>query len=109
MSHKSGLIRSHISRLITLLVGLLIAACLPSHSYAQSIQGSINGTVRDSGGAVIPGATVTLTNVGEGTSRTMVTDGSGNYEFVDSKAGQYSVQVTANGFQKWSATGLVLN
>ncbi|HEX6772719.1 MAG TPA: TonB-dependent receptor [Acidobacteriaceae bacterium] len=108
MSHNSGLIRLHMLRVIALLAGLLIAGFLPSATYAQSIQGSIIGTVRDSAGAVLPGATVTLTNIGDGATRSAVTDASGNYEFIDSKAGQYSVQVTANGFQKWSATDLAL-
>lgn len=108
MPHTSGLFRLNISRLIAFIVGLLFIASLPPASNAQSIQGSINGTVRDSGGAVIPGATVTLTNVGENTTRSAVTDVSGNFQFIDTKAGQYSVQVTATGFQKWSATNLSL-
>ena len=63
------------------------------HSLAQSIQGSIIGTVVDKAGAVVPGATVTLTNLDEGSIRTAVTNGSGEYQFIDTKAGQYSVEV----------------
>src|SRR5689334_2477599 len=108
MAHKLGSFRLHYSRLIGFFLALLVIALLPSQGYGQSIQGSIVGTVRDSGGAVIPGAAVTLTNLGEGTVRSTVTGASGNFEFIDTKAGQYSVQITANGFQKWTATNLSL-
>ena len=108
MPHTSGLFRLYISRLIAFIAGLLFIGSFPSSNYAQSIQGSVVGTVRDSGGAVVPGAAVTLTNLGEGTVRNTVTDGSGSFQFIDTKAGQYSIQVTANGFQKWTATNLSL-
>lgn len=87
-----------------------LAACLISGSYshAQSIQGSILGTVRDAGGAVIPNAEITLTSIEEGSVRTTHSNDSGEYLFVDVKAGRYTVEVSQSGFQKWSATGVSL-
>jgi hypothetical protein len=55
---------------------------------AQSIQGSFVGTVTDKAGAVVPGATVTLTNQDEGSIRTAVSSSTGEYQFIDTKAGQ---------------------
>jgi hypothetical protein len=75
---------------------------------AQSIQGSILGNVKDAAGAVISGATVTLTNTDEGSVRTASSNESGDYLFADVKAGNYTVEVTRDGFQKWSATGITL-
>ncbi len=77
-------------------------------SHAQSIQGSILGTVKDSGGALVSGATVALLNLDDGSTRTTVSNSSGDYQFVDVKAGRYTVEIEQSGFQKWSATGVVL-
>jgi hypothetical protein len=90
----------------------VVAACISLlfgvQSPAQSIQGSIIGTVQDAGGAVVPGATITLTSLDDGTVRTTVSSGSGDYTFLDAKAGSYSVDVTQTGFDKWSTTGIML-
>ena len=76
---------------------------------AQSTQGSVIGTVRDTTGAIVPGAPVTLTNVSEGTVRTTKSNAQGDYSFVDVPAAHYSLEVEEPGFQKWSITGAVLN
>jgi len=54
--------------------------------------------VKDKAGAVVPGATVSLANLDEGTVRTTVSSGSGDYQFVDVKAGHYTVEVTHGDF-----------
>lgn len=75
---------------------------------AQSTQGSIVGTVKDSKGAVVPGATVTLTNTDEGVARSTQTNGSGEYSFQDAKAAHYSIAIEAPGFEKWETSGVFL-
>jgi hypothetical protein len=91
------------------LAGLLLVFALASlQGRAQSTQGAIIGSVKDAAGAVVPGATVTLTNTAEGESRTTTANGIGDYRFLDVKAGHYSVEVTAPGFEKWAASGVVL-
>jgi hypothetical protein len=77
-------------------------------SLAQSIQGTIIGTVQDKAGAVVPGATLTLENLDEGSTRTTTSNGGGDYQFLDTKAGHYSLVTTATGFEKWSTTGVPL-
>jgi hypothetical protein len=89
--------------------GFLLAfaiAALPG--LAQSTQGAVVGSVKDAKGAVVPGAAVTLTNTDEGEARTTTTNAVGDYRFLDAKAGHYSVGVTAPGFEKWEASGVVL-
>ena len=77
-------------------------------SLAQSIQGSIIGTIEDKAGAVVPGATLTLQNLDEGSTRTTTSNASGDYQFLDAKAGHYSLLVQNTGFEKWQTTGVLL-
>jgi len=76
--------------------------------WAQSTQGSILGTVKDSSGAVIPGVTVTLTNIDEGVVRTTKSNASGNYQFLDTVPAHYNINASANGFQAWQLAGAPL-
>ena len=92
----------------SLLAVLLALVLSGTAAWAQSTQGSIVGTVKDSKGAIIPGALVTLTNTDESVSRTTKTNESGEYSFQDAKAAHYTVNVEAPGFQKWQTAGVVL-
>ena len=93
-------------RSVTVL-GLLLVLAL-TQGRAQSTQGSIVGSVKDTVGAVIPGATVTLTNTEEGATRTTTSNGVGDFRFQDVKAGHYSVEVSAASFEKWKVSGVAL-
>jgi hypothetical protein len=93
---------------MTFLSLLLALALACAQAQAQATQGSIAGTVKDTGGAVIPGAAVTLTSTEEGTVRTATSNGVGDYRFLDVKAGHYSVVVSAAGFEKSAISGVVL-
>ena len=95
-------------KLLAAFTALLLCLAVGRHGVAQSIQGSIMGTVQDKAGAVVPGATLTLENLDEGSIRTTTTNGSGDYQFLDTKAGHYSLVTTGTGFQKWSTTGVLL-
>ena len=76
---------------------LLCAA--PAISLAQSTQATIVGTILDSSGAVVPGATVTVTNADANSARTVTSDSAGNYQVLDLTAGSYSVRISAPGFK----------
>jgi hypothetical protein len=87
---------------------LLIFFLLPPHIIAQSTFGSFVGTVKDSSGALVPGATVTLTNAGTGAERTVTTDQHGDYSFLNLNPGKYQVTVMAAGFEKTDFSDLDL-
>jgi hypothetical protein len=100
--HLSG---SPVSRFAFLFI--LIAAFTSTLS-AQSTFGTILGTVKDATGAVVPGATITLTNKGTTTQRTATSDGSGEFTLSNIDVGKYSVAITAPGFEKYSLPELSL-
>lgn len=87
---------------------LFVASLSASAGFAQSTFGSLVGTVTDSSGAVIAHATVKIINTDEGTSRTVMTDASGDYDAVDLKAGHYTVEVSNTGFKTTRLEGLEL-
>src|ERR1700743_968936 len=88
-----------------LLLGLL---CLRTVSWSQATQGSIVGNVKDSAGAVVAGAAVTLTNIDEGVARTTQSNRTGDYAFLDAKAAHYTLTVEAPGFEKFEAKDVTL-
>lgn len=89
---------------------LLAAVLLFSFSILNAQQNSeITGLVTDQAGAVIPGATVTLTDTKTGIQRTATTDGAGLYTFPALNVGTYSMKVSEKGFQSFTTTGIVLN
>jgi hypothetical protein len=76
-------------------LGLLLF-CLPG--FSQLNLGHIYGVVTDPSGAVVPNATVTVTDVERGVSRNLTTDTAGNYSAPSLTPGTYSVRVEAKGF-----------
>lgn len=73
---------------------------------AQDVVGMISGTVTDSSGAVVPGATVTVTNEATGVSRPAITTSStGHYVADELPVGTYTVAVEARGFKKTTVSG----
>src|SRR6185437_502484 len=82
----------------TALIALLV---LSSQSlFAQVDTGAILGTIKDTTGAVIPGATVTLKNDDTGVVVTTTSGSSGEYTFSPVKIGHYSIAAEFKGFQR---------
>ena len=67
-------------------------------AYAQFETATVLGTVRDASNAVVPDASVTLTNTATGVAATKTTNAEGNYEFFNVSAGTYLVTVEKTGF-----------
>ena len=65
---------------------------------AQFENASLVGTIRDSSGAAIPGASVTATNIATGIVATTATNGSGDYEFPSLRVGTYTLRSEASNF-----------
>jgi hypothetical protein len=74
-------------------------------SSAQTITGRISGTVTDSAGATIPGATVKITHVATQQVRTATTDPNGFYVATSLPIGSYNVSIEHAGFKKLNKTG----
>jgi len=91
-------------------VALAVLLLVPARfAVAQLDQGTITGVVQDQTGAVIGGASVTLTNVDEGLVLKAKTDSAGIYVFSPIKIGNYSVSASAAGFQTTTQTNLHLS
>lgn len=78
-------------------------------TFAQVIStAQIRGTVQDSSGAAIAGATITLTQTSTGAVRTATSVADGTYALPDLAIGAYRMEVTQTGFTKYVQTGIVL-
>ncbi len=87
---------------------LIVALTLPLASRAQDT-GYISGTVTDKSGAAVVAAEVVIKSVGGSLTRTTTSNADGAYVVPGLPGGSYNIVVTAKGFQKYSATGVVLD
>jgi outer membrane receptor protein involved in Fe transport len=91
-------------------LGFCLLAALAVSLNAQSIiSGDVTGIVTDPTGAVVPGATVTLTNTSTNAAQTATTNGDGSYRFAFVTPGPYKVSVRANGFQAQQHGGIIVS
>ena len=112
----STIIRRHAPRfqaffLFLVTAGSLIAGdvILGKSAYAQVITGDLVGAVSDNTGAVIPGATITVVNVGTQAKRTVTSNEQGEYSFALLPLGDYTLDVSAAGFKSYSVTKIALS
>ena len=91
--------RGTIFRILPLLV-LIFAALTVSAQSGNA--GAVRGTVTDPTGAVIPNATVHLTNAASGLDRTAISDATGQFDFSNVPFNPYRITVSANGFAQLS-------
>jgi len=75
---------------------------------AQGLFGTISGTVTDSSGAAIPGASVKVTNIDTSVSKTLSTNSAGIYSADSLNPGTYRVEAGAKGFKTAFAKGILL-
>jgi hypothetical protein len=90
-------------------IALALAAAiswLPAPAAAQALYGSLTGTISDSSGAAVPGATVTITNENTGLELTAVTDETGNYTIRNIAGGTYTLKASLQGFKEFAQTGI---
>ncbi len=87
----------------------ILTLCLSTSAFAQlASQTGLVGTVTDSGGGVLPGATVTAVNVGTGATLNGVTNDAGVYQFNAVPLGRYEITIALQGFQTFKATNIVV-
>jgi hypothetical protein len=95
------------SKFVKLSFALFLMLSMSAIAMAQSeaTTGRIAGTVKDSQGAAVPNATVTISNAANGFSQTFTTDENGEFNAVQLRPGDYTVEVTGTGFGKSTQTG----
>lgn len=91
-----------------LFAALLIVLFIPHRASAQDT-GYIGGTVTDKSGAAVAGANVTITDAGGNQTHSTTSNGDGAYVVAGLPGGTYNLRVTALGFQKFTATKVVLD
>ena len=87
----------------------VLGAALPALAQSQAINGSIEGTIKDSSGAALPGVTVTITNTDTGAQRVVVSGGEGTYRAPLLPLGSYDVAAELQGFKKVAQKGITLS
>ncbi len=93
--------------------GVILAVALTvsfasSLADAQVLYGSLTGNVADQNGAVVPGATVVITNKGTGQVRETITNSDGEYTISNVLSGVYDLKVTKQGFTTFTKTDLTI-
>jgi hypothetical protein len=91
-----------------LCVWVILAAFTASLGYAQGLTAQISGMVTDTGGGIIPGATVSIKNVGTNLTRETTTGSDGAFVFPDLLAGTFDLSVTVQGFKTYEQKGIVV-
>ena len=93
---------------ICCLGGFLLAAAFFPAAQAQAVYGSIFGTVTDPSGAVIPNATVTITDVSKGTTVVVQSNATGDYRVDHLIPDIYKISVAAGGFETSAVPSVTL-
>jgi outer membrane receptor protein involved in Fe transport len=87
---------------------LSLALVSPAFAQSTAINGTIEGTVSDDQGAVLPGVTITVSNLDTGDNRVVVTNERGLYRAPLLSLGTYRVVAELQGFKKFEQTGVSL-
>jgi Carboxypeptidase regulatory-like domain len=96
-------------RMYLALTGIAAFLIFLPAALGQSQFATLSGTTRDATGAVVNGANVIITNASSGEAQKIKTNQSGYFSVPNLLAGTYRVTVEMQGFQKWQASGIVLN
>src|ERR1700750_669321 len=98
MSAEGGCIMGLRRLTHTLIAVTLFFLAVVGFAAGQTTQGGIAGTIRDSKGASIAGAKITVTNSGTGLARDTITSDNGSFRILALPAGAYEMRVEAPGF-----------
>jgi hypothetical protein len=101
--------RRHPSSFFPYILAFILGALLLGAESFAGITASISGTIKDSSGASIAGATVTATDTGTSIAQTRASNGQGFYSFQSLPLGTYILSVQQKGFKEYQQTDLVLD
>ena len=97
--------KNRVGEVLVLLACIWLAA-LPL--LGADVNAVLSGTVKDTSGALVPGATITLTNTQTNISQTLKSASDGSYTFTNVPVGSYRLTVEQVGFRKYVQAGIVL-
>src|SRR6266568_7285917 len=113
LNHRATLLSGYVSSLdhiwSRLLFGLITSILLSSPVVAQTVTGTISGSVTDPNGAVVAGANVTLINDQTNDKRDQATNESGRFNFASLQPGGYTLRIEHQGFETLLRTKVVLS
>ena len=95
-------------KILPRIVFLALVPCFAFVAWA-GVGGNISGTVRDSSGAVVSKAAVTVTNIETGVGQTVSSDDKGIYSFLDLPVGRYDLTVAVPGFKPYKRPGVAID
>jgi hypothetical protein len=95
-----------IARLLPFVAAAFLLSVAPVAGQSQAINGSIEGTIKDASGAVLPGVSVTLHHLDTGTDRVVVTNASGIFRAPLLPLGTFKVSASLEGFKGYEQTGI---
>ncbi len=99
--------QTRIARIHQVVLAVIVAALfVPSRASAQFDAATVLGTVKDSSGAIVPGATVTLKNDSTGITASAISDEAGNYQFLNVRIGVYTLRAELQGFSTAEAANV---
>jgi hypothetical protein len=91
------------------LLGLVLLGLLCTPFTKAQDNATVNGTITDASGALVPNAAIALTNLATGQTRDATSNSAGVYRFANVGIGTYTLTVSAAGFQKYTKAGIVVN
>ena len=89
---------------VLMLVALAFSSAIPA--FGQSFQGGLRGTIRDQGGAIIPGVEASLINEATAVSRATITNETGEFVFASVAPGTYKLHIVMPGFKTFDRAGI---
>lgn len=92
------------SKIFSTILFLILLTFFSTNAFAQTATGTIEGTVTDQNGVVIPGATVSIENTAIAFKKSIVSDSNGYFIFKEIPSGSFKVTVSASGFYVLSQT-----
>ncbi len=108
LGNRRSALSAPIARSVFLVQILILFSGLPVATQA-AVGGSISGTVKDSTGAVIAKAVITVTNSGTSVQQTVTTNDSGAYSFPTLPVGHYNLDIAVSGFRPYRRTGITVD
>ncbi len=96
------------ARVLVLLFSVA-AFLLPAPAFSQLLQGTLNGVILDPSQAVVPGASITVTNNATSIARNETAASNGTFSILSLPPGTYTMKITAPGFEGYTKTGVVVN